>query len=85
MYHFQHAELYELYMFKYSLNCQGKYTVLAMLPDYGRCTKLKQNSYNEFQESNSAASVDSTCSHSNQRYNDVTSVKPNVNLGLQRA
>ena len=35
--------------------------VLAMLPDYGRCTKLKQNSYNEFQQSNSAASVDSTC------------------------
>ena len=56
--------------------------VLAMLPDYGRCTKLKQNSYNEFQQSNSAASVDSTCTHSNQRYNDVTFVKPNVNLGL---
>ena len=56
--------------------------VLAMLPDDGRCTKLKQNSYNEFQQSNPAASVDSTCSHSNQRYNDVTSVKPNVNLGL---
>ena len=56
--------------------------VLAMLPDYGRCTKLKQTSYNEFQQSNSAASVDSTCSNSNQRYNDVTSVKPNVNLGL---
>ena len=56
--------------------------VLAMLPDYGRCTKLKQNSYNEFQQSNSAASVDSTCEHSNQRYNDVTSVKSRLITGV---
>ena len=44
--------------------------------------EIKQNSYNEFQQSNSAAPVASTCLHSNQRYNDVTSVKPNVSLGL---